>query len=99
MYQNLGVQWAASIPAFLSLACLWMPYAFFKYGASIRVKQKYSREAAEMLAAMQHHAQKKAGEGQEKGEAEADSVVDEEAVPPSSSQTNVTTSSRSHQNA
>ncbi|OJJ45933.1 hypothetical protein ASPZODRAFT_26527 [Penicilliopsis zonata CBS 506.65] len=36
MYQNLGIHWASSIPAFLSLACVPMPFLFYRYGARIR---------------------------------------------------------------
>jgi len=49
MYQNLGVHWAGSIPAFLSLACVPFPFLFYKYGAAIRLKCKYSAEAAAIL--------------------------------------------------
>lgn len=51
MYSDLGIHWASSIPAFLALACVPFPFLFYKYGASIRMKCKYSREADE---AMQH---------------------------------------------
>lgn len=46
MYQNLGIHWASSIPAFLAHACVPFPYLFFKFGARIRMRCKYSREAA-----------------------------------------------------
>ena len=49
MYESLGIHWASSIPAFLALACVPAPFLFYKYGARIRQKQKYSREAHEML--------------------------------------------------
>lgn len=45
MYQNLGVQWASSIPAFLSLACVPFPLLFYKYGLRIRERCKYAAEA------------------------------------------------------
>ncbi|KAH8694084.1 MFS general substrate transporter [Talaromyces proteolyticus] len=45
MYRNLGDQWASSVPAFLSLACVPFPFLFFKYGEAIRMKCKYSAEA------------------------------------------------------
>lgn len=50
MYQNLGIHWASSIPAFLSLACLPFPFLFYKYGDRIRSKCKFAAEAAEVLA-------------------------------------------------
>ena len=49
MYQNLGIHWASSIPAFLALACVPAPFLFYRYGAPIRRAQKYSREAEEVM--------------------------------------------------
>ncbi|CAF0943953.1 unnamed protein product [Adineta ricciae] len=45
MFQNLGIQWAASIAGFLALLCLPLPFIFWKYGAIIRAWSKYSSEA------------------------------------------------------
>ncbi|KAF7948368.1 uncharacterized protein EAE97_003779 [Botrytis byssoidea] len=50
MYNNLGIHWASSIPAFLALACVPFPFLFYKYGASIRMKCKFAAEAARVLA-------------------------------------------------
>ncbi|KAM0553169.1 hypothetical protein ACHAPJ_007456 [Fusarium lateritium] len=50
MYDNLGTQWASSIPAFLSLACLPMPFVFWKFGPAIRQRCKYSAKAAQATA-------------------------------------------------
>ncbi|APA10204.1 hypothetical protein sscle_06g049740 [Sclerotinia sclerotiorum 1980 UF-70] len=52
MFNNLGIHWASSIPAFLALACLPFPFLFYKYGASIRMKCKFAAEAARVLAEM-----------------------------------------------
>ncbi|KIW18743.1 hypothetical protein PV08_03032 [Exophiala spinifera] len=41
MYENLGYQWASSLLAFLALACLPMPFLFFKYGEKIRNRSKF----------------------------------------------------------
>ncbi|KAH7256148.1 major facilitator superfamily domain-containing protein [Fusarium tricinctum] len=49
MYDNLGVHWASSIPAFLALACVPFPFLFFRYGPQIRMKCKYAAEAAAVL--------------------------------------------------
>ena len=49
MYENLGIHWAASIPAFLTLMCLPFPFLFYKYGASIRRKCYFSRDAEEQM--------------------------------------------------
>ncbi|KAM5347640.1 hypothetical protein ACJ41O_007464 [Fusarium nematophilum] len=53
MYENLGNQWAASIPAFLSLACLPFPFVFYMYGEKIRSRCKYASEAEEILRQIQ----------------------------------------------
>ncbi|KAI8633004.1 MFS transporter [Xylariaceae sp. FL1651] len=52
IYENLGNQWASSIPAFLALGCLPFPFLFHKYGAQIRSKCKYASEAAKVLEMM-----------------------------------------------
>ncbi|KAM5463538.1 MFS siderochrome iron transporter 1 [Microsporum ferrugineum] len=45
MYQNLGIHWASTIPAFLALACVPFPFLFYKYGADIRKRCKFAGEA------------------------------------------------------
>jgi hypothetical protein len=45
MYARLGIHWASSIPAFLAVACIPLPFLFYKYGASIRKKCKYAAQA------------------------------------------------------
>jgi hypothetical protein len=45
MYASLGIHWASSIPAFLAVACIPLPFIFYKYGASIRAKCKYAAQA------------------------------------------------------
>lgn len=49
MYDNLGIHWASTLPAFLALACAPFPFIFYKYGESIRMKCKYSAQAAEVM--------------------------------------------------
>ena len=49
MYQNLGIHWASSIPAFLALACVPFPFLFYKYGPAIRRRCKFAREAEETM--------------------------------------------------
>ncbi|KAI3320511.1 major facilitator superfamily domain-containing protein [Xylariaceae sp. AK1471] len=44
-YHNLGIHWAATIPAFLALGCVPFPWLLFRYGKAIRRKCKYSAEA------------------------------------------------------
>ncbi|RMZ85705.1 hypothetical protein DV737_g452, partial [Chaetothyriales sp. CBS 132003] len=45
MYNNLGVHWASSVPAFLALACLPAPLVLYKYGAAIRARCVYAAAA------------------------------------------------------
>jgi hypothetical protein len=52
MYQNLGIHWASSIPAFLALMCVPFPFLFYKYGEAIRLKCKFAAEAAAALERM-----------------------------------------------
>lgn len=52
MYENLGLQWAGSIPGFLALACIPFPLIFYIYGARIRMKCKFAAEAAHILDTM-----------------------------------------------
>ncbi|KAK7221364.1 hypothetical protein V2G26_009367 [Clonostachys chloroleuca] len=52
MYENLGIHWASSVPAFLALACLPFPLLFYRYGESIRSNCKYAAEAAALLTQM-----------------------------------------------
>lgn len=45
MYNNLGIHWASSIPAFLALLCLPFPFVFHRYGLQIRKRCRYSADA------------------------------------------------------
>ncbi|CZR67442.1 related to synaptic vesicle transporter SVOP and related transporters (major facilitator superfamily) [Phialocephala subalpina] len=49
MFTNLGIHWASSIPAFLSLLCVPFPFLFFKYGPAIRKRCKYAADAARIM--------------------------------------------------
>lgn len=49
MYENLGIHWASSVPAFLGLACLPFPFLFYKYGPQIREKCKYAGQSAAFM--------------------------------------------------
>ncbi|KAL9948965.1 hypothetical protein D7B24_009487 [Verticillium nonalfalfae] len=58
MYDDLGIHWASTIPAFLALACVPFPYLFWRYGKAIRLKCKYAAEAAAVLEQMRAGAAK-----------------------------------------
>lgn len=49
MYENLGIHWASSVPAFLALACVPFPFLFYKFGPRIRKACKFAREAEEAM--------------------------------------------------
>lgn len=49
MYENLGLHWAASVPAFLALVCVPIPYLFFVFGARIRRSCHYAAEADDFM--------------------------------------------------
>ncbi|SCU96578.1 LANO_0E13850g1_1 [Lachancea nothofagi CBS 11611] len=42
MYHKLGLEWASSLMAFISLACCAIPFLFYFYGARIRQRSKYA---------------------------------------------------------
>ncbi|KAF5019984.1 hypothetical protein F66182_7997 [Fusarium sp. NRRL 66182] len=52
MYDDLGIHWASSIPAFLAVACIPFPFLFYKYGETIRMKCEFAAEAASVLERM-----------------------------------------------
>jgi hypothetical protein len=63
MYENLGLHWASSVPAFLALACLPFPYLFYKYGSRIRAHCKFAAESDAFIRGLQQsQAQKPAEE-------------------------------------
>lgn len=49
MYDNLGIHWASSVPAFLALACVPMPFLLYRYGEAVRKKCKYAAESAAVM--------------------------------------------------
>lgn len=57
MYENLGVHWATSVPAFLTLVCVPFPFIMYRHGKALRMKCRYSFEAAEMMKKMQQQQQ------------------------------------------
>ncbi|XXH01730.1 hypothetical protein Hte_008091 [Hypoxylon texense] len=57
MYNNLGIHWASTIPAFLALACVPFPFLFYKYGASIRERCKFAAQSAAFMKKMMQDAQ------------------------------------------
>lgn len=74
MFHNLGIHWAASIPAFLALACAPFPFVFYKYGESIRLKCKFAAQAHEIMEQMR--AQQNNLENEELEEARVEKEAD-----------------------
>ncbi|KAJ6112034.1 bicyclomycin resistance protein [Penicillium sp. IBT 18751x] len=52
MYEGLGIHWASSIPAFLSVLCMPLPFLFYKYGDRIRQRCKYAALSQKRLDAL-----------------------------------------------
>lgn len=65
MYQNLGIHWASSVPAFLALACVPFPFLFYRYGAQIRSRCKFAAQAADFLKQFQGGNEKPSAERQD----------------------------------
>lgn len=53
MYDDLGIHWASSIPAFFTLVCMPFPFVMYRYGATLRERCKYAFEAAEVMKKIQ----------------------------------------------
>lgn len=68
MYNNLGIHWASSIPAFLALACVPFPFLFYKYGASIRKRCKFAAQSEAFMRKIQEQATMTPSEEEEKEE-------------------------------
>jgi MFS family permease len=56
MYQNLGIHWASSVPAFLALACVPFPFLFYKYGPAIRTRCKFAAQSEAFMRKVQEQA-------------------------------------------
>jgi len=67
MYNNLGIHWASSIPAFLALACVPFPFLFYKYGPAIRRRCKFAAEAERFMVEMNQRDQPGKGGNEEIG--------------------------------
>ncbi|KAJ5514983.1 Major facilitator superfamily domain general substrate transporter [Penicillium fimorum] len=53
MYEDLGIHWASSIPAFLALACVPFPFLFYKYGPAIRTRCKFAAQSEAFMRKIQ----------------------------------------------
>lgn len=57
MYRGLGIHWASCIPGFVSVACMPLPFLFYRYGAAIRKRCKYAAISASHSQKLQEMAQ------------------------------------------
>jgi hypothetical protein len=71
MFTNLGIHWAASIPAFLALMCVPFPFLFYKYGPAIRQRCKFAAESDAFMRKMREENQDGDQESEEEKEQEA----------------------------
>lgn len=53
MYRGLGIHWASSIPAFLTVLCMPFPFLFYKYGKDIRKRCKFAAQSAAYMQKLQ----------------------------------------------
>lgn len=53
MYEGLGIHWASSIPAFLTVLCMPFPFLFYKFGAGIRKRCKYAAQSEAYMQKLQ----------------------------------------------
>lgn len=66
MYQDLGIHWASSIPAFLAVACVPFPFLFYKYGPKIRKSCKYAAQSDAFMRKLQESQQQPESDQEEK---------------------------------
>lgn len=97
MFQNLGIHWASSIPAFLALGCVPFPFLFFKYGAQIRAKCVYAAQSDAVMRKLiaQRQQQQQLGASGKVGER----VEDKEADTPATRASEEATGSTQQQTA
>jgi hypothetical protein len=56
MYNKLGIHWASSVPGFLAIACLPLPFLFYKYGKTIREKCTYAAQSEAFMERIRNQA-------------------------------------------
>ncbi|KAL5334664.1 major facilitator superfamily domain-containing protein [Aspergillus crustosus] len=81
MYNDLGIHWASSIPAFLALACVPFPFLFYKYGKTIRLRCKYAAQSDAFMHRMMQQAKPEADAEEEERGAEDPEKFDRTEAP------------------
>lgn len=77
MFDNLGIHWASSVPAFLALACTPLPFLFYKFGPAIRAKCKFAAEAAAFMDNLRNGGAQKENPAQNTGSDMESTTADE----------------------
>ncbi|OWZ56060.1 multiple drug resistance protein [Cryptococcus neoformans c45] len=75
MFDKLGLHWGVALPGFLSLACVPATWVFYKYGAGIRAKCKYSADAERQMAMIMSARMAQSKQEDEEARAEGKEVV------------------------
>lgn len=68
MYENLGIHWASTVPAFLALICVPFPFILYKKGLTIRKYCKYSAQSEAFVQSLLQAAEEPASETTESNE-------------------------------
>lgn len=75
MFDKLGLHWGVALPGFLSLACVPFTWIFYKYGAGIRAKCKYSADAERQMAMIMAARMAQSKQEDEEARAEGKEVI------------------------
>ncbi|KAB8211983.1 major facilitator superfamily domain-containing protein [Aspergillus parasiticus] len=86
MYKALGIHWASSLIAFLALACVPLPFLFYKFGPAIRSRCHYAAESEKFMNALfatpAQRPTEKTGESQVKGDRKNESESQKHVLRP-----------------
>lgn len=80
MYHNLGIHWASTVPAFLALACVPMPFLFYKFGPAIREKCKFAAQSAAFMMNLQKQMDGQTASEESDAQTVTGSVEDDEKI-------------------
>ncbi|KIR67448.1 multiple drug resistance protein, partial [Cryptococcus bacillisporus CA1873] len=75
MFEKLGLHWGVALPGFLSLSCVPFIWVFYKYGAGIRAKCKYSADAERQMAMIMASRTAQSKQEDEEARAEGKEVI------------------------
>lgn len=81
MFDNIGIHWGSSVPAFLALAFAPFPFLLYRYGAALRARCKYSAEAQQYLKQLLQGTQREQIEKVPEKDEEQEEPVKEKQLP------------------